>query len=133
MSGNVSARAKSAKSGHSRIRNQNPQIRNQISPVMQKVRSLLPARKSAQHLAILTDWPLSTCQKLLCGERRENSEQLADLLRSDFGREVLFVVMGEASPDWFTKYRKQLDINEARRKLIENQRTIDALQMECVR
>lgn len=130
MAGPVRADAKNPKSGHSRIGNQNTQNRNQISPVMQKVRSLLPQQKAAQHLAILTDWPLSTCQKLLCGERHENGEQLQTLLRSEFGRDVLFVVMGDERPEWFSKYRKQLDVGDAKRQLRETQRRIEALQEE---
>lgn len=131
MSGNVSVRAKSVKSGHTPERVPIPPKRGSISSVMQKVRSLLPAKKAAFHLAISLDWDIKRCEKLLSGERRENQDELADLLRSEFGREVLFVVMGDARPEWFGKYRKQLDLNEARKRLIESQRAIDALQMEC--
>lgn len=130
MSGKVSARVKTAKSGHSRIRNQNPQIRNQISPVMQKVKGLLPSQKAAQHLALLTDWPLSTCQKLLSGERHENAKQLIVLLQSDFGRDVLFVLMGVARPDWFSKYSKQLDVIDAHRQLRATRAAVEAIQAE---
>jgi len=102
---------------------------------MRKVKSLLPARKAAWHLAILIDEPLGTCQKLLCGERSENAEVLGKLLRSWMGREVLFTVMEDgqsiARPEWFSKYRKQLDVNAARRQLIESQRAIEALQAEA--
>lgn len=130
MSGKVSARAKNAKSGHTQNRNQIPQTGNQISPVMQIVRGWLPDRKAAQTLAFLTDLPLSTCQKLLSGERSENREQLEVLLHLECGREILFCLMGEARPDWFGKYRKQLDVVDARKQLQENQRRIEALQAE---
>jgi hypothetical protein len=96
------------------------------------VRGLLPQAKAAHHLAILIDEPLGNCQKLLSGHRTENAAQLAKLLRSELGRDVLFALMGEARPDWFTKYRKQLDVNAARKKLIEAQREIDGLQRELV-
>ncbi|MBR0700150.1 hypothetical protein JQ599_09585 [Bradyrhizobium diazoefficiens] len=98
---------------------------------MQKVKSLLPAAKAAQHLHILTDQPLSTCEKLLCGQRAENAETLIALLRSDLGREVLFALMGDARPAWFTRYRKQLDVNAARRQLEESRRAIERLQREA--
>src|SRR4051812_36995490 len=104
MSRTVSSNREAAKSARFRIGNQIPQIGNRISPVMQKVRDLLPASKAAQHLAILLDEPLGNCQKLLCGARTENAAQLAKLLRSDLGREVLFAVMGEDRPDWFSRY-----------------------------
>jgi hypothetical protein len=99
---------------------------------MQKVRDLLPAHKSAHHLAILIDEPLGNCQKLLCGVRSENAAQLAKLLRSEFGREVLFALMGEARPDWFTRYRKQLDVNAARKQLAETQRAIETMQQGLI-
>jgi hypothetical protein len=98
---------------------------------MQKVLELLPTAKPAQHLAILTDVPLSTCQKMLCGIASENLELVTALLRSDHGREVLFALMGDANPPWFAKYRKQLDVNAARRQLLETQRAIEALQAEA--
>lgn len=115
----------------SRIGNQNAPIGNQISPVMQKVKSLLPPVKAAQHLAILIDEPLSNCQKLLAGFRTENATVLTKLLRSPLGRDVLFALMGDESPEWFSKYRKQLDVNAARRQLEENRRAIEALQAEA--
>lgn len=62
---------------------------------MQKVKSLLPAPKSAQALAFLLDEPVNTCQKLLCGARAENAEILAKLLcldEHDIGREVLLTI-----------------------------------------
>jgi hypothetical protein len=121
-----------AKSGHCPKRNQNAETRNPISPVMARVKALLPDVKAAQHLAILIDEPLSNCQKLLCGVRRENDEQLKKLLRSDLGREVLFALMGDARPDWFSKYAKQLDVNGARKKLQEMQREIEAMQQGLI-
>ncbi|CAM5403466.1 hypothetical protein AFEL58S_02073 [Afipia felis] len=121
-----------AKNGHSQIRNQNSRKRNQISPVMQKVRGLLPPHKSAHHLAILIDEPLGTCQKLLCGERAENPKILTKLLRSELGRDVLFDLMGDARPKWFSKYRKQLDVNAEYNQLRESQRRLEALQRECL-
>ncbi|QDM32072.1 hypothetical protein FNL55_12570 [Tardiphaga sp. vice352] len=98
---------------------------------MQKVKSLLPPVKAAQHLAILIDEPLSNCQKLLAGFRTENATVLTKLLRSPLGRDVLFALMGDESPEWFSKYRKQLDVNAARRQLEENRRAIEALQAEA--
>lgn len=142
MTRNVARPRAGDKSGHFRIRNQKAKsgiktrnqifrIGNQISPVMLAVRDMLPASKAAQHLAILIDEPLSNCQKLLAGFRDENSTVLTKLLRSEHGREVLFALMGDASPEWFSKYRKQLDVNAARRQLAESQRAIEALQREA--
>ncbi|NPU69973.1 hypothetical protein HL667_33630 [Bradyrhizobium sp. 83012] len=132
MTSKVARDRSSAKSERFQIRNQTAQIRNRISPVMAKVRELLPQAKAAHHLSILIDEPLGNCQKLLSGHRSENSDVLAKLLRSAFGREVLFALMGDARPEWFSKYQKQLDVNAARKKLIETQREIEALQQGLI-
>ncbi|MCK1407633.1 hypothetical protein [Bradyrhizobium sp. 76] len=98
---------------------------------MATVQGLLPAVKAAQHLHIMTDVPVSTCEKLLSGQRGESSETLIAFLRSDLGRDVLFALMGDARPAWFTRYRKQLDVNAARRQLEQSMRAIEQLQREA--
>ena len=98
---------------------------------MQKVQDMLPRSKPAMHLHLLTDQPLSNCQKALAGTRAENLDLVTALLRSEMGREVLFALMGDARPEWFSKYRKQLDVNAAHRQLRETQQRLDALQQEC--
>lgn len=97
---------------------------------MQKVRDLLPEQKRPAQLHFLTEVPLSTCQKMVAGLTPENLELVTGLLRSDYGREILFALMGDARPDWFVKYRRQLDVIEANRSLRETQRKVDALQSE---
>lgn len=116
-----------------RIRQNDCRIRNQISPVMAKVRELLPSAKQAQHLQILTDLPLSTCQKHLCGQLPDSAALLTRLLRSPMGRDVLMVLVDGCDEDWIVRYRKQLDLNEARRQLAANQKAIEALQAEIGR
>ncbi|MFT4115452.1 hypothetical protein [Bradyrhizobium sp.] len=98
---------------------------------MQAVQDKLPKAKPAQHLNILTDVPISTCEKLLAGQRGESAETLIAFLRSDLGRDVLFALMGDARPAWFVRYCKQLDVNAARRQLAESQRLIEQLQREA--
>lgn len=103
--GPTSARAKSAQ-GVNRSEpfpkgNQNFPSGNRISPVAQKLRSLLPASKAAFELADLTDQPLSICQKLLSGHRRENIGMLRALLRHgdrDFAAEILRAFIGDDAP-----------------------------------
>lgn len=130
MSAKLRAAAARGKNRHFRIRNQSIRIRNQISPVMQKVRELLPDAKSAFHLHILTDAPLSTCQKMLSGDRPENLELITALLRSEHGREVLFALMGDANPAWFAKYRGQLKAVEARQMAEAAMRAAEAATAE---
>lgn len=128
MSKPVEVRRSAGKKTDCRIRQSKPRIRKSISPVMQKVKSLLPAAKAAATLHILTDQPFSTCEKMLCGARPENVEILTALLRSDMGRDVLFALMGDARPAWFTRYRKQLDVNAAKRQL---KSLIETLEQEA--
>ena len=119
-----------AKSGVVPIGNRSVRKGNPISPVMQKVKSLLPAHKPSLHLEILIDQKEQHCRKLLSGHRTENAEILTRLLQSDMGREVLFALMGDARPEWFVKYRKQLDVNAVRRQVKETLRSLDAVQEE---
>lgn len=98
---------------------------------MERVKDLMPRVKPAEHLYIQADIPVSTGEKLLSGQRDESAETLIALLRSKIGRDVLFALMGDASPDWFVRYRKQLDVNAARRSLAEHQRLIERLQQEA--
>lgn len=119
------------KTARCRPRQSKQTARQSISPVMQKVQDRLPRHKPAVHLNILTDIPVSTGEKLLSGQRGESAETLIALLRSSLGRDVLFALMGDATPEWFVRYRKQLDVNAARRQLAEAQRQIEALQAEA--
>jgi hypothetical protein len=98
---------------------------------MQKVQSLMPSVKAGEYLAYLTDQNVQQCRKVLRGERPENLELITALLRSEHGREVLFALMGDANPTWFEKYRKQLDVNAARRKVTETLRDLERLQAEA--
>lgn len=130
MSGKLSKSRAAAKTAHFRNRNQFSRTRNRISPVMQRVKELLPKQKAAHYLHILTDVPLSTCQKMLSGDRPENLEMLTALLRSDLGSAVLDVLHGEHPPAWGVKRRQQLKIDDARRSLVDSKRKIEALQDE---
>jgi hypothetical protein len=95
---------------------------------MQKVQGLLPAKKAPVAMHLATDLSIDLCKKLLCGERRETAATLEALLRSDLGREVLFALMGDARPDWFIKYSRQLDIYAAQQQLDQSTKAIAALQ-----
>lgn len=49
---------------------------------MQKVRGSLKPVKAAQELTFLTGQPLSICQKVLSGHRKENGDLIASFFRS---------------------------------------------------
>ena len=121
---------RAGKSADAGIRNPNSGIAKSISPVMQKVKDLLKDKKPAWELHCLTAVPLSTCQKLCSGEMSENAALLTSLLRSWMGRDILMVLLDGCEEDWIVRYRKQLDINAARKQLRDSQRAIEALQAE---
>lgn len=131
MNRQVSGGRAARKNAHCRPRQSKQTPRQSISPVMLAVQKKLPTAKPAQHLNILTDVPVSTCEKLLSGQRGESADTLIAFLRSDLGRDVLFALMGDASPPWFARYRKQLDVNVVRRQLTETQRLVERLQAEA--
>lgn len=131
MRGNLNRGPRRTKIVLCRPRQSKHRPRQPISSVMQAVQGLLPTAKAAVHLHILTDVPVSTCEKLLCGQRAESAETLIAFLRSEIGREVLVALMGEARPAWFTRYQRQLDVNAARRQLAETQAMIERLQNEA--
>lgn len=79
------------KSGHCRMGNQKGTTDRQLATVMQNVQAALPPRKAVQELVFLTGQPLSTCQKLLAGNRLPNPESLVALCQS---RLVIETVLG---------------------------------------
>lgn len=73
----------------------------QISPVMQKMRDLLPRHKAAWQLHCMTGQPLSICQKVLSGHRQPNVEMMQALLAADdvsIAGEALVAFIGKDAP-----------------------------------
>jgi hypothetical protein len=114
-----------AKSARFRKRKLNCTTGNPISYLMQVVKNLLPARKPAWHLHILTGAGLSTCQKVLSGHRAENGDLILALLRSPHGWDVLQAVMAEADQPWFEDLRDLVDINQLKRDALRMKRDLD--------
>jgi hypothetical protein len=130
MSAKLRAAAARGKKRRVPNRTQVAPIGTHISPVMQKVQSLMPPVKAGEYLAYLTDQNVQQCRKVLRGERPENLELITALLRSDHGREVLFALMGDANPPWFAKYRSQLKAVEARQMAEAAMRAAEAATAE---
>jgi|GEM_PF-4784306 len=130
MSSKIKTAGSRSKTRASGVVRENVGLVRPISPVMQKLRDLLPEKKPHVHMHLATDLSLSYCEKLLDGRRKQTDEVLVALLRSKLGREVLFTVMDGADADWFVRYRKQLDIDAARKSVEETVRKLDALQAE---
>ena len=95
------------------------------SAVMQKARWLFP-RKTAVHLAEITGYSQRACEYWLAGKSSIPTDAIQALLHSEFGLDILSVLMAEAAPAWWrriTAYFAAIDAQRlqcaARRKLRE--------------
>jgi hypothetical protein len=115
MSSKVAKARAKPKSGPSRIRNQNSRIRNQISPVVLKLREILRADENGQKAAFtlvgIIQQSISNCQKFLSGSRPLNEPALQALIRSEFGDQIVAVVMGKGPhPEWYDEQSEDLQV-----------------------
>jgi hypothetical protein len=100
---------------------------------MQKARAHFGA-KAALEVALRADADQRSAERWLSQSARPKaptSENLANLLRSDFGRHALEAIMGpdaKAWPAWYRGFRRQLQISEVRQSLMSQQRTLAALE-----
>jgi hypothetical protein len=133
MNARVAPSQVTSKHRASQIRNQNSRIGNPISPVMQKVKSLLPPGKAAQTLAFLIDEPLGSCQKLLCGERSENAEVLAKLLCTEaygIGEAVLLVIGEGRKVRYIEVVRRRANVAALKKQIAAAQALIASAMQE---
>lgn len=93
--------------------------------IVDAARKLFPV-KTAPQLVELTGYPLRTVEYWMTGKAKIPSDAIAMLLRSEFGREFLLVLMGDARPGWWAKalsYFAMLDAlaltRRAKRKIRE--------------
>jgi hypothetical protein len=119
-----------AKSEPSQNRNLKCRIRNLSVAVMQHLKEALKPKNVARELDYITEVPMPSVQKMMSGDRPVNLELIVGLLRSEYGREVLFILMDDANPEWFSKYQKLLDNNDLHRKMVEIERAIAAKNRE---
>jgi hypothetical protein len=89
----------SAKSDGCRIRQEKKSAVGGLAAVMQNVQASLDGGKAAKTLNILTDVSVSTCEKMLAGNRLPNSEMLAALCQTRLVIEtVLALTQGSSDP-----------------------------------
>ena len=131
MTSKVAKPRAKTKSDESQIRNQKCRIRNLSSAVMQKMKGLLKPLNVARELEYLTDVPMDSVQKMMSDDRPVNFQLVVGLLRSKYGREVLFLLMDDANPEWFSKYRKLLDNNDLHRRMLELEKAFAAQSREA--
>jgi hypothetical protein len=86
-----------------------------ISAVMRLARTLWPS-KTALELASRTGASERMCRYWMSERFDISAEHLAELLRSDAGLAVLEALMGEARPDWWRGFKRQVSLAAARRE-----------------
>lgn len=59
-----------------------------------------------------------------------SADALAELLRSDAGRDILEGIMGEAQPSWWTAFKTDLALADLERRQAENHAAIEELRRE---
>lgn len=75
--------------------------------VMQQSRSSWPV-KTALHLSEITGYSTRACEAWLAGKAVLPADALAELLRSENGREFLAAVMAESTPRWWLRLKAWL-------------------------
>lgn len=102
-----------------------------IPPVVEAVsrvaRRLWPT-KTARNLASRTRKTHRAAEDWLATRTGMSADALADLLRSDAGREVLEAVMGDERPSWWPKFQTLLQLDGLERRSEEARREIEVLK-----
>lgn len=88
----------------------------------------------ALELALRTDGHQRSAERWLAGKSM-TADNLAALLCSDIGPDVIASLMGDdpkAWPAWYAGYRRQVSLSKLRRTLSDQQRALEALEREAV-
>jgi hypothetical protein len=101
-----------------------------IAAVIAAARALWPS-KTALELAARTGACERTAKYWLARKCDLSAEHLAELLRSDAGLDVLEALMGEARPDWWRRFRRQVSLAAARRELDDARRRLERLELDA--
>lgn len=103
----------------------------EIHPIITLVREKFGAEKAVRQLQLLTiseSYPEglseSYCRKVLQGRREINFELITALLAQDWGKDVLHLLVPDAS--WVGKHKRLLTLDELNRRQIEIERNIKA-------
>lgn len=102
-----------------------------IPPVVEAVSSVarrLWPIKTARNLASRTRKTHRAAEDWLSHRTGMSADALADLLRSDAGREVLEALMGNARPTWWRDFQVELTLADLSRKAEETRRDLERLQ-----
>lgn len=92
-------------------------------------RKLWP-NKTAINLASRAGATHRAAEKWLAGETGISGDHLANLLRSDAGRDVLDALMGDAKPSWWPAFRAELQFADLEKRQSETRQAIEDLRRE---
>lgn len=85
-------------------------------------------KKTAAHVAYLTDTAERTVQFWLAGKTRMSVDAVAALLKTDAGFEILDAIMDGAQPEWFLVAKSAQDIRKSRKAIKKEQARINAMR-----
>jgi hypothetical protein len=135
MSSKLSIARQGPKSAATRKRQDSARIGQNISPVMQKVKSLLEATSAAKTLAFLLDEKIPHCEKLLCGQRRENAKVLAKLLcieEHNIGQEVLLTIGEGRKVSYIQSVRVRADLRAMEKQVAAAAQSLAEMRQKAV-
>jgi len=102
-----------------------------IPPVVEVVsrvaRRLWPI-KTARNLASRTRKTHRAAEDWIATRTGMSADALADLLRSDAGRDVLEAIMGDAPPSWWPEFQTLLKLDGLERRQEEVRRELEAFK-----
>lgn len=96
------------------------------------LRGIYP-RKTWRYLGMLIGTTQRVSKHRLAGTRSYSVEEVALLLRTEHGRGVLAVLMGQARPKWYAQFIQQHSIAETKRKLAAASAELDAINADIER
>lgn len=85
-------------------------------------------RKTSSHIAYLTGVSERSVQFWLAGETRMSVENVAALLRTDAGFEILKAIMGEAKPKWWLNFQIVQSVRESKRAIAREMKRTEELR-----
>ena len=100
---------------------------------MQKLRARFGS-KVALEISLRTDVEPRSAERWQAGKSMMG-ENLADLIRSDVGDDVIEAIVGDDPrewPEWYVLYRRQVQLGKLRRDVAAQQRALAALEAGTV-
>lgn len=99
-----------------------------ILPFELFLRTIWPEDRAKNYMR-LTGAKSTTAKHRVSGKRDPDYPEIAFILRSDHGFDLLEHIMGEANPKWWRGVRKARGLGDMRRQLLEQQRRIAQLEL----